>query len=65
MVELFGNNENPDQISRSVASSLGLRCSAISRFGVSRLQWVKPLPQLIILGQKDIKLVSILTVLWP
>ena len=41
MAELFANNEDPDQTSRSVASDLGLHYSAITLLGVSRLQWVK------------------------
>ena len=41
MVELFANSEDPDQMSHSAASDLGLHCLPITHLGVSRLQWVK------------------------
>ena len=44
MGELFANSGDPDQISRSVASDMGLHCLPVTHLGVSSLQWVK-LPQ--------------------
>ena len=43
MTEIFANSEDPDQMSHSVASDLGLQCLTVTLFGVSRLQWVKSL----------------------
>ena len=40
MVELFANNEDPDQTLPSAASDLGLHCLPITLLGVSKLQWV-------------------------
>ena len=41
MVELFANNEDPDQMPYSAVSDLGMHCLLITHLGVSRLQWVK------------------------
>ena len=38
MAKLFGNSEDPDQMSHLVASDLGLHCLPITLLGVSRLQ---------------------------
>ena len=43
MVELFGNNGNPDQTPNSVVSDLGLHLLPITLLRVSRLQWLKNL----------------------
>ena len=40
MFKLFANSGDPDQMSRSAASDLGLHCLQITLLGVSRLQWV-------------------------
>ena len=40
MVELFANNEDPDQTPPSAASDLGLHCLPFTLLGVFRLQWV-------------------------
>ena len=40
-VELFANIGDPDQMSCSAASDLGMQCLPITLLGVSRLQWVK------------------------
>ena len=40
MAELFANSGIPDQMSRSVASDLGLHCLLVTLLRVSRLQWV-------------------------
>ena len=41
MAQLFANSEDPDQISHTVASDLGLHCLPVTLLGVSRLKWVK------------------------
>ena len=41
MDELFANSGDPDQMSHSAASDLGLHCLPNTLLGVSRLQWVK------------------------
>ena len=38
MAELFANIGDPDQMSHSVVSDLGLHCLPITLFGVSRLK---------------------------
>ena len=40
MDKLFADSKDPDQMSRSAASDLGLHCLPINLLGVSRLQWV-------------------------
>ena len=40
MVELFANSGDPDQMSHSVDSDLGLYCLPVTSLGVSSLQWV-------------------------
>ena len=44
MAELFANSRNPEQTPRSAASDLGLHCLPIALLGVSRLQWIKTSP---------------------
>ena len=41
MVELFANSGDSDQMTRSVASNLGMHCFPVTRLEVSSLQWVK------------------------
>ena len=41
MAELFANSGDPDQTPHSAASDQGLHCLAVTRLGVSSLQWVK------------------------
>ena len=43
MVKLFANSGDPDQMTHSVASDLGLHCLPITLLGVYRLQWVNPI----------------------
>ena len=50
MVALFANSGDPDQMLHSAASDLDLHCLPITRFGVSRLQWIKN--QLILLSDQ-------------
>ena len=45
MAKLFANSGDPDQTPRSAASDLGLHCSPITLLQVSRLQWVKAVPE--------------------
>ena len=45
MAKLFANGEDPNQMSRSVASDLGLHCLPITLLGVSRLQRVNTVLQ--------------------
>ena len=40
MAKLFANRGDPDQMSHSVVSHLGLHCLPITLLGVSRLKWV-------------------------
>ena len=40
MAKLFATSGDPDKMSRSVASDLGLHCLPITLLGVSRLQWI-------------------------
>ena len=48
MAKPFANSGDPDQTPRSVASDLDLHCLPVTLLGVSRLQWVKSIPFLII-----------------
>ena len=41
MTELFASRGDPDQMSHSAASDLGLHYFLITVLGVSRLQWVE------------------------
>ena len=41
MFELFANSGDPDQMSHSAVSDLGLHCLPVTILGVSSLQWVK------------------------
>ena len=40
---LIANNVDPDQTPHNVASDLGLHCSPITLFQVSKYEWVKEL----------------------
>ena len=40
MVELFANSGDPDQTPRSPASDVGMNCLPVTLLGVSSLQWV-------------------------
>ena len=40
MAKLFANSEDPDQMTHSAASNLGLHSLPITLLRVSRLQWV-------------------------
>ena len=40
MAKLFANSGDPDQMSHSAASDLGLHCLPVTLLGISRLQWV-------------------------
>ena len=51
MAKLFANSGDPDQTLHSVASDLGLHCLSITLLGVSRLQWVKVVVDVIIIDQ--------------
>ena len=41
MAVLFANSGDPDQMSHSAASDLGLHCLSVAPLRVSRLQWIK------------------------
>ena len=41
MVELFVNNEDPDQTSHTVASDLGLHCLPVTRLRISSLSGLR------------------------
>ena len=41
MVELFAKGGDPDQLSCSAVSDLGLHCLPVTRSGLSSPQWVK------------------------
>ena len=40
MAKLLANSGDPDQMSHSAVSDLGLHCLLITILGVSRLKWV-------------------------
>ena len=47
MVEVFANSGDPDQTPHVAASDLGLHCLPVTSIGVSTLQWVNSLADLI------------------
>ena len=47
MAEVFANSEDSDQTPRSAASDLDLHCLPNTLLGVSRLQWVLKVTEII------------------